>query len=260
MEIGINLNCFYDLPLARQIELMQKNGFTRAFILADAPNFEEAVSACRTAGIRIENLHSPFRGVNALWENSENGERYFELQMKAIDACAKNGIPTLVEHLSSKLPPPLVSPIGILRIETLCKHAEENGVVLAFENQRSLGNLATVLERFPTAKFCWDVGHEHCFTDNIDFMAIFSGRIAAVHTHDNHAVFDGDEHLIPFDGVIDYDLVAQKLAKANYQGALMLELATSESNAYQNTSPEEYYARAGAAARKIANLVEGYRK
>ena len=259
MEIGINLNCYPNLDVQTQIRLMQQSGFTAAFILADAPNLNQAICACKQGGIRIENLHAPFVGVNALWQNSADGERYFESQMRAVDACAQNGVPTLVVHLSSKTPPPLVSPIGILRLETLCAHAKQNGVTLAFENQRSLGNLATVLERFADAGFCYDVGHEFCFTTGIDFMSIFSSRLAAVHVHDNHAVPDGDEHLIPFDGVIDYDVVAKKLARANYKGAVMLELVADKNAAYLAISPEEYYKRAGVAARKIADLVEKYK-
>ena len=260
MKIGVNINCYKPLSVERQIELMKQNGFTATFVLADTPNLYQIIDACKNAGIFVESLHAPFFGVNALWEDNEKGEAYFDTQMRAVKDCANNGIHKLVVHLSTKFPPPLVTPIGMQRIGKLCDYAKQHGVTLAFENQRSLGNLASVLERFPDAGFCWDVGHEYCFTDSaIDFMATFGRRIAAIHTHDNHAKHDGDEHLIPFDGVIDYERVAQKLAKANYQGALMLELATSESNAYINTPPEEYYARAGIAAKKIAELVEQYR-
>ncbi len=258
MEIGINLNCYPNLDVQTQIRLMKQNGFTTAFILANTPNLDQVIDACKQNDIRIENLHAPFVGVNALWQNSADGERYFESQMRAVDACARNGIPTLVIHLSSKTPPPLVSSIGILRLETLCTHAKRYGVRLAFENQRSLGNLSTVLERFSDAGFCWDVGHEFCFTTGIDFMSIFGNRIAAVHIHDNHAVPDGDEHLIPFDGVIDYDVVAQKLAQANYKGAVMLELVADKGDTYSATSPEDYYKRAGTAAKAIAQKVERY--
>ena len=65
--------------------------------------------------------------------------------------------------------------------------------------------------------------------------------------------------MIPYDGIIDFERVAESIASVNYEGSLMLELCAPASDVYRDYTPEKYYRRAAEAARKLAARVEDYR-
>ena len=86
---------------------------------------------------------------------------------------------------------------------------------------------------------------------------MFGDKPKALHIHDNMP--DGDHHMIPYDGKIDLDRVARQPAVSPYEGSIMLEISTKQSNYYDKITPEEYYERAGKAALKIKSQVEAIR-
>ena len=263
MEIGINLNCYANtnsLPLEKQAELMKQNGFTKTFCFPDDDAATENGAAILARfGISFDTLHAPFSSINDIWKNEECGEIMLTKLLCGIDKCRLVGAPTMIVHLSSKTPAPRVTDIGFLRFDRLMEHAQKNGVKIAFENQRVVSNISCVLECYENAGFCWDVGHEECFAHSRRYMDIFGDRLSALHLHDNHKEFNKDEHLIPFDGLIDYNRIALTITKYRYTGTLMFEVMRENSNRYVGMSPEDYYERAGKAAKKLKGLTDSYR-
>ncbi len=260
MEIGINLFCYRnegEISLNRQIELMQKNGFTHTFIMSDSPEVcDENIKKIKDGGITIDTLHAPFHHINDMWKEGDAGEDMLKVLLDGVDKCSRYGIPTLVSHLSSKSPAPPITDVGKARFFKLLDYAKEKGVKIAFENQRVMGNISVMLEERPDATFCWDVGHEGCFTPGREFMPFFGSRLAALHIHDNMGVYDSDDHMIPFDGKLDYSRVAKHIKAADYQGTVMLELFCSHSNLYNNITDEEYYKRGADSAKRLAKIIE----
>jgi sugar phosphate isomerase/epimerase len=127
---------------------------------------------------------------------------------------------------------------------------------LAFENQRKFYNLKWALKTFSKddgVGFCWDCGHENCFTPGQEFMPIFGNRIICTHIHDNNGVYNDDSHLLPFDGNIDFKKVIYQLEKANFSGSLMLEV-TAANEKYDKISFEEYLRRAFISAKKLTKI------
>lgn len=262
METGINLFCYNDeISIDRQIELMRQNGFKNTFTMSDCAELtDETVGKLKMADITLATLHAPFDGINAIWKQGEAGDKVLESLIDGVKKCEKYNIPVLVIHLSSKYPPPMITDIGVQRFEKLMETAQASGVKIAYENQRCLSNIALVLEQFEDAYFCWDTGHEGCFTPGREYMPLFGDKLATVHIHDNLGVKDNDEHLLPYDGRIDFGKAAEHLAKANYDGCVMLEVFRGNSNQYDDVTDTEYYARAAGAAKKLAAEVEKYRK
>lgn len=257
METGINLFCYDGLDINRQIELMQENDFAHTFIMGDNPLLNGSlIDKVKRAGIIFDTLHAPFNGINDIWKPGIDGGEMLRRLIECVRKCADFDIPVAVVHLSSGKPAPAISDIGNSRFARLIEKAREKNVTLAFENQRFVANLASVLEQHSDVGFCWDVGHEGCFTKGIHFMNLFGNRLTAVHLHDNHHLPDEDEHLIPFDGVSDYEFIAKTLAHYNFSGTVMLELFRTESDKYKSVTADEYYSRAGAAAKKIARMIE----
>ena len=251
------MGCYGDgLDPAEQIRLMQANGFEATFMGSESTLLEGLLPAFRNAGITVENCHAPFNKINDIWFEGEAGDAMLGRLIDGVRVCAKHEIPALVVHLSSGEQAPRINDIGCERFDRLMDEARRLGVAIAYENQRKLANLAMVLEQYPEAGFCWDTGHEACFTPGREYMPLFGNRMVALHLQDNNGVYNRDEHLLPYDGAIDMTLAASRIAKSSYGGTVMLEVIRRNSNAYDNLTPEEYYRRAADAARRFADAIE----
>jgi len=256
-KIGVNLGCYGDgLPIEEQIALMCENGFETTFMGSENPHIDTYVSLLKAAGIICENCHAPFNKINDIWFAGEAGEEMLARLINGVRACAKNEIPTLVVHLSSGINAPRINDIGNARLDRLMEEAKRCGVTIAYENQRKLANLSMAMEQYPEAGFCWDVGHEACFTNGREYTPLFGDRIVALHLQDNHSEFNRDEHLLPYDGSINMELAARRIAESGYAGSIMLEVIRRNSHAYDDLTPAEYYRRAAEAARRFADAVE----
>jgi sugar phosphate isomerase/epimerase len=72
------------------------------------------------------------------------------------------------------------------------------------------------------AAICLDLGHARLEGDVADAVEVVSEHIALVHAHDNRG--RQDEHLVPFDGAIDWPSALTALQKVGYDGTVMLEI------------------------------------
>ena len=91
--------------------------------------------------------------------------------------------------------------------------------------------------------FCWDTGHEMCYNHSKDLLADFGHKLVCTHINDNLGIKDPDGkifwhddlHLLPFDGIGDWQGVADRLDKWNYTGEMTFELTTaSKPNRHEN--------------------------
>lgn len=270
MKIGINMGCYPGLAIDEQIKLMKENGFETCFLGCEGPSFDENVKAIQESGIVIESLHAPFTksktepvcGINDMWSADERGDKMFERLTGCVDKASKYGIPIIVVHLSSGLVPPMINDIGNERFCKLMEYAEERNVIIAYENQRMLGNISHAFEYYKGAGFCWDIGHEYCFTPGREYMPLFGQKLVALHVQDNMGAIPShpDLHLIPFDGIVDFDKAAKYIAKTPFTGSVMLEVLRGHSDRYDDVTAEEYYRRAAEAARRFAAKIEYYRE
>ncbi len=236
---------------------MKANGFETTFSMSSNENFESFFPICEKAGIKFDNLHAPFKYINNIWIPGEDGDRMLASLLDCVDKCSSHGIPAMVVHLSSGLKPPRVNETGHARFAKLMEYAAEKNVTVCYENQRFLSNLAYAFEEYPEqARFCWDCGHEFCFTPGRHYMPIFGHKLSALHIHDNNCVYNSDDHMIPFDAKIDFSYVAEQIALSGYEGTLMLELIRDHSPLYNDWSAEKYYEHAAEAGRKLIALID----
>ena len=256
MKFGIEWDPDCSISIDERARLMKKNGFDVTFVGLENENFDEILAILKKHDILCENCHAPFDGINHMWVAGEAGDRMLERLCKCVDDCARNGIATLVVHLSSGWNPPRMNDIGFERYDRLMRHADEKGVTIAYENIRRLDNVAYALGNYAQAGFCWDVGHEACYTGDIEFMPLFGRRMVAIHLHDNNALRGEDLHLLPYDGKVDMERAAKHFAKSGYQGALMLEVTRKTA---RMDSFEAFYAKARSVAERFASRVEAFR-
>lgn len=259
MEIGINWDAYDsdDLEAQVQAEIFRKNGVRHTFIPDDCT--KETIAVIKENGIEIDTVHAPFRGINNMWLEGSKGDEMLSSLKHSVDLCRENDIPVAIVHLSSGDDCPCITDLGHKRFADLMEYADKSGVIIAFENQRKLANLAFAMEEFHSARFCWDCGHEACFAYGREFMPLFSSRLIALHLHDNFAIHEGDKHMIPFDAKIDFDKVSSHIASSEFEGTVMLELSRHTSGFYETLSPEEFFSKAASAAKKIADKIEAIR-
>lgn len=262
MKLGISYHCYPELDDDTQVGLMKKNGFEATFLASEDPRIGEIAKRLRQENILLENLHGPLStetsNVNDMWRDSERSTEIFARIMDGVEKCGRYEVPTLVLHVTAGHTPPRPNKRGYERFVQVFERAKELGVEIACENIRPYGNLAFILEQFPASGFCWDVGHEACSGDRRQFMPMFGCQLKALHIHDNF--LDGDHHMIPYDGRIDFDRVARQIAESPYEGSVMLELIQTGHELYRDISPEDYYARAGRAAARLEQQIRQYRE
>ena len=211
-------------------------------------------------GLDYETIHAPFKGINNIWFDGEEGDEVLKTLTTCLESCANHGIPTMIVHLSSGNNAPAINDIGHARFDSLVDLAVKKNVTVAFENQRKLANLAFVMELYKDIEqvgFCWDNGHEACFALGKEFMPFFGERLVALHIHDNLRKYNEDMHLLPFDGILDFHRFGEHIRNSGYTGTLMLEALPKQTNYYDGMSPEEYYEKAYKAVSRLRLIVDG---
>lgn len=260
-KFGIELEClrFENLPDGTVLEMIKDAGFDSVF----SNKYDiSAVTAIKEKadklGMDVEFLHAPFRGVNDFWCA---GLDYLPLKKtvtESIDSAAANGIPVVVMHVDSGWNPPPICDIGLNRFDALVEYADKKGVKIAFENIRNFGTLAAMMQRYrrvDAVGYCYDCGHEHCYTETVRFTDLFGDRILCTHIHDNvgrDGRDDPDDHLMMFDGNIDYADMMARLRAVNYTGTLTVEL--EKNDRYASMSNGQYIKSAYERIVKISKL------
>jgi sugar phosphate isomerase/epimerase len=115
-------------------------------------------------------------------------------------------------------------------VDALQALAEPLGVTLAVEvipNELSrVGSLVHFVEEVveaPGVGICLDFGHAHMDGDLVDGIETVSEHLIAIHLNDNHG--RTDDHLVPFEGSIDWPAALTSVQKVGYDGTLLFELA-----------------------------------
>jgi sugar phosphate isomerase/epimerase len=259
-KIGISLQERFGLPDEEFAKIIKGLGFSTTFTRV----FEER-RQCDLAnifakyGIEYENLHSPFGHINDIWLDTEAGEHMLKELLHSVDHCVMANVAAMVVHMSSGNTPPPITDIGRARYEKLVEYAIQHNVKLAFENLRKTANLAWVLETFdkePMVGFCWDCGHEACYQNGREFMPWYGEKLICTHIHDNCGEKDADDHLLPFDGVINFERFAEHIRNSGYTGSFTLE-GDNIVHRYDGWSAEKYLTKAAEVMKKLVVMTDG---
>ena len=84
-------------------------------------------------------------------------------------------------------------------------------------------NIAELSAKIGSGNFgwCFDTGHAHCSGFSPNVLGECAVAPLSLHIHDNDG--NGDDHLIPGDGTIDWDKMISALKKIGYCGDCVLE-------------------------------------
>lgn len=232
---------------------------------------EEYTAYAKEIGMIYQSIHAPFGKSADMWHGDEALAKIaVDELIECVEVCEKNSVPIMVCHTyigfdDDRKP----NEIGLERYGKIVAQAEKHGVKIAFENTEGEEYLAALMEHFkdsPAVGYCWDTGHEMCYNYSKDLLALYGDRLIATHLNDNlgisdfsgHTFWTDDLHLLPFDGIADWDNIAQRLDRHGYNGIMTFELNTKskpdrhENDKYGDMPLEQYLAEAYTRACRLA--------
>ena len=121
---------------------------------------------------------------------------------------------------------------AVRSIEEICRCAEPRGARVALEvipnALSSASALVTMIERDfdgSSVGVCLDFGHAHLMGDVADEIEVVAEHLITTHVHDNRG--KEDDHLVPFQGTINWLGALVNMLKIGYDGTYLLELANT---------------------------------
>ena len=271
-KLGISVYNNYKIPTTEVVKLVKQIGFDA--ISPEWDNDEKLnaiVTVAKELNVEIQSLHAPYGGAASMWKKCQDVSiKALNELLISLEACKKYNIPIMVVHTwigFDNIPAPTKE--GLDNYSKLVSKATEYGVKIAFENTEGLDHLEALMEHFKdndTVGFCWDSGHEMCYNHSKDLLSKFGNKLIMTHLNDNLGIsrYDGtiywtdDLHILPFDGVADWDYNVERLKKSNRLEILNFELNIRpkpnryENAPYEKMTLEEYYTEAYKRACKIA--------
>jgi sugar phosphate isomerase/epimerase len=112
----------------------------------------------------------------------------------------------------------VAEPLGVqIAVEVIPNELSRAGSLVHFVEEDVEG-----LDGRPVG-ICLDFGHAHLDGDLVDAIETVSEHFITVHVHDNRG--RADDHLVPFEGTIDWPAALTAIQKVGYEGPLMFEMA-----------------------------------
>jgi sugar phosphate isomerase/epimerase len=203
------------------------------------------------AAIQLHSVHAPIVDtlVNDKWgraystatrDNSAREATLHEMDA-ALDIARHIPFKFFVLHLGLPLaqqpgPDDNNRQAALKTIEHVYERAQPLGVTLALEvMDNPLSTTPALVDMLEhdldglDIGLCMDVGHAHMLGDTADAIETASEYLVTTHIHDNRR--QKDEHLVPFEGSINWDATIMELEKIGYDGVLMYEVRNRESAA-----------------------------
>ena len=255
MRFGISTHLYHDRRLGREhLAQIAAYGFDAVEVFATRSHFDyydpEAVAQLGTwlneTGLVLHGIHAPIAdrfptaGATSYSIASPDAtSRQAAMREIGIALGMARTLPfgTMVVHLGGTAKGETNGrAAGVRSLEEICRMAETLGVRLAVEvspnDLSSASALVTMLERdFEGAPvgICMDFGHAHLMGDVADAIETAAEHLITTHVHDNGG--REDDHLVPYQGTIDWPAALVTMQKIGYDGTYLMELANTGSPA-----------------------------
>lgn len=262
-KIGAELFYFWtgdDQKIIDNMKYMKEAGFECVFwplLMNEQARMEKYLQVAADLELEIDELHEMPTNINHIWYDEELGDKPMQLALDSIDFCADHGVEKMVMHESSGRSAPDMSNAGMSRFRRIFEHAAERGVKVAVENLRRTNHIARIFHehRDLDVYWCWDSGHELCYSPGVDHLALFPEKLICTHVHDNRGVFMCDDHLLPFDGVNDWEKDARLMRESGYKSNICGELKRQDPR-YADMSDAAFCAEAYKRLKKFADMID----
>jgi sugar phosphate isomerase/epimerase len=257
-QFGVSTRLYHDQRLTRDHLLaIAAAGFEAVSVFATRTHFDyhnprsiaDLQQWLAEAGLELHGIHAPVaesfiagRWGPLLSLASADGEARARAVMeatKAIQIARRIPAAVLVAHMGlprSQQPSPATNSRDAARrsIEELHREGACLGVRVAVEvvpNELSrAGSIVHFVEtdlEGADVGICLDFGHAHLEGDLLDAIETVSEHLVTADVHDNGG--RNDEHLVPFDGTIDWPAALTAIQKIGYEGTFVFEIASEGS-------------------------------
>lgn len=275
MKFGISTHLFHDQRLSRDhLAQIAAHGFEAVEVFATRSHFDYHDAGAiaqlgewlKETGLALHGIHAPIAG------RMEPGDRWVDPISNAVGDTARRQAAVreadAALNIARQIPADfLVVHLGtpasqggennrtaaFRSVEDICALAEPIGVRVALEvipNALSDGaSLVAMLERdldFPRTGICLDFGHAFLMGDVADTIETVAEHLITTHVHDNRG--KQDEHLVPFEGRINWDVAVMTMQKVGYDGTYLMELANTG-------SPADVLQKGQAARKRLEKLM-----
>lgn len=252
MQFGISTHLYHDQRLSREhLAQIASYGFEAVELFATRSHFDyhDAAAVAQLAqwlnetGLRLHSLHAPitdaFGTKNAATYSiatQDGAARQLAIREAQAAVALLRDMPAqfVVVHLGtpSTQQGDNSRAAGSRSLEEICRAVEPLGARLAIEvipNDLSSANaLVTMIERDFDGEdvgICMDFGHAHLMGDVPDAIELAAEHLITTHVHDNTR--RADDHLVPYQGSIDWPAALLMMQKIGYDGTYMMELANT---------------------------------
>ena len=275
VTLCLNTSLAYGVPLIEQVRMLKDTGFNGFFTPwnREKVSLAEMRTLADSIGMLYQSVHGPTKGVAVIWEPGEEGDAALRDLCACAEDCGRNGIPIMVSHTYRTFEYREPSREGLDRFRRLADVCGENGVMLALENTEGkyqLRALMDMLKNHEAVGYCWDCGHEMCYDHGEDILGQNGEKLICTHLNDNLGVRDfggvigalDDLHLLPFDGIGDWEDIVSRLNDWKYTGPLTFELkkvnhpTRYETDGYILMTMERFFAEAYMRACRVATLMK----
>ena len=255
MQFGISTHLYHDQRLSREhLAQIAGYGFEAVELFATRSHFEyhdhAASERLRTwldeTRLTLHSIHLPIfeaygsAGPGALFSiaATDGAKRQAAVHEAVLAIGLLKRIPAkfVVVHLGS--PAKFASAGDNSRasasrsIEEICRAAEPLGARVAMEvipnPLSSASSLVAMIERDfdgSSVGICLDFGHAHLMGDLPDEIEVAAEHLVTTHVHDNRG--KEDDHLVPYQGTINWPAALVNMLKIGYEGTYLLELANT---------------------------------
>lgn len=233
MHYAVNLSaCSKKMSQRDLIPYVKNAGFDSCFCDGGVA---ELAPLIRREGLLLQSVHAPFGNVHHMWEEGDAGKNALNELVSCLEECARAEAPLMVCHVFIGFGEEHPNALGVERFGALVRRAEALGVKIAFENTEGESYLAAIKDALWTsdyAGFCIDTGHEMCYNRSQDLISRYGAdcKVFATHLNDNLGItgdqifWTDDAHLLPFDGIADWQGIARRLSAAGCPDTLTMEL------------------------------------
>lgn len=245
MRFGVSTHLFHDQRLSRDhLAQIASHGFEAVELFAKRDHFDyhdpaaiaQLADWLKDTGLGLHGVHAPMID-NATGDAAKRQEAVREADA-ALNVARRIPADVFVVHLGTPVTQGGENnrTAAFRSLEEICRLAEPIGVRVAVEvipNPISDGaSLVTLLERdldAPRTGICLDFGHAFLMGDVVDTIETVAEHLIATHVHDNKG--KTDEHLVPFEGRINWDMALMTMQKVGYEGTYLMELGNTGSAA-----------------------------
>jgi sugar phosphate isomerase/epimerase len=254
MQFGISTHLYHDRKLTRDhLAQIASYGFeavelfaTRShFDYADPTRVEQLAGWLNETGLRLHSIHAPIMesygaadgaAFSTAWSDSARRQaavREADAAMRVLEQVPAGFVVVHLGTPSSKAQTGDNSRAAAARsLDELVKMADGHKARIAVEvipnDLSSTEGLVKLIERDfdgTSVGLCMDFGHAHLLGDVADAIELAAEHLITTHVHDNRG--RQDDHLVPYQGTINWPAALVTMQKIGYDGTYMLELANT---------------------------------